>query len=248
MDMAFAKAKSGLYMPSPGGLPGFQRQRMDQTKKAGRTVATFIGFTQFDNNANTDTSISFARPAGGVAAGDGALIYATGNMMSSPTASGGGWTLLDNSVSGGFSNEAIYYKQLTAADAAASTWGVTSTGSGTWTGGNVVVYRPPLALTNVAIIQKTTFAAGNNPRVMTPYTPAPTAWLDLSLILDDKPSNVLETPPDLWTKRLNNNRGGSAATTSAVADATSAWGAGMPINWTVFDPSVAQYVWNIEFS
>lgn len=33
MDMAFAKAKSGLYVPSPGGLPGFQRQRMDQTKK-----------------------------------------------------------------------------------------------------------------------------------------------------------------------------------------------------------------------
>ena len=90
MDMAFAKAKSGLYMPSPGGLPGFQRQRMDQTKKAGRTVATFIGFTQFDNNANTDTSISFARPSGGVAAGDVALFVSDVWHRGTPASGGSG--------------------------------------------------------------------------------------------------------------------------------------------------------------
>lgn len=34
MDMAFASAKSGLVAPTPGGLPGFQRQGMNQTKKS----------------------------------------------------------------------------------------------------------------------------------------------------------------------------------------------------------------------
>ncbi len=33
MVLGFQRAKSGLYVPSPGGLPGFQRQGMDQRKK-----------------------------------------------------------------------------------------------------------------------------------------------------------------------------------------------------------------------
>lgn len=41
MDIAFAKAKSGLYVPSPAGVVGFQRQRLDQIKKASAAPVTF---------------------------------------------------------------------------------------------------------------------------------------------------------------------------------------------------------------
>lgn len=34
MVYGFQRQKSGLFVPSPGGLPGFQRQGMDQRKKA----------------------------------------------------------------------------------------------------------------------------------------------------------------------------------------------------------------------
>ena len=35
MVFGFQRGARGLYVPSPGGLPGFQRQRMDQRKKSG---------------------------------------------------------------------------------------------------------------------------------------------------------------------------------------------------------------------
>ena len=42
MVLGFQRAKSGLYVPSPGGLPGFQRQGMDQRKESAGSICTVL--------------------------------------------------------------------------------------------------------------------------------------------------------------------------------------------------------------
>lgn len=81
-DMAFPPAKSGLLNPNPGGLAGFQRQGMDQRKKASGVQSVQAG----TGGSNVAIPVSTS----GAVLGDIVLYFSPFNNLG--VLSGTGWS------------------------------------------------------------------------------------------------------------------------------------------------------------
>lgn len=98
MVLGFQRTKSGLYVPSPGGLPGFQRQGMDQRKKN-----TFSSRPLFGAGSPTPDYALLAPGKFTVPVQDGSIANAY-VLLSSPIKSGSGvWYWEAKALGGGAS-------------------------------------------------------------------------------------------------------------------------------------------------
>lgn len=88
MQYGFQRTQSGLYAPSPGGLPGFQRQGMDQRKK-NASVAGFLGYALTTAPGAATTLINWPT---GARVGDLAVLHAESSAVGGLNPSTSGWT------------------------------------------------------------------------------------------------------------------------------------------------------------
>ncbi len=227
MVAGFQRSPKGLYVPNPVGLPGFQRQGMNQAKKGASTWVDFINTA--NSGATGAGSMAVTKPSG-IQVSDLVLVHVedTVTAVTMNTSGGSSWPKIFMTASGlNQDGDALFWKVLTATDVA-NAWDVSVGGQGALS----ARYRGNGA---TAVTSKSTNNGGGSPMTLTGFAKAANHYGVLSFVA----GSSAFTPPTGFDERYD---AAPVSSRIGLADRRAGYVDNAAVAWTVVSGSARGFL------